>query len=176
MKTGLRQLAVVHKGKHIHFVKRYGWEFAHRPTVTGIVAIVAVTPQKGLLLVEQFRPPVDARVIEIPSGLVGDVRGSEGEGLLAAAKRELLEETGFQARTWTRLFAGPPSAGISSEVVTFYRATQLRRSTDGGGDEHEDITVHEVPFASIDPWLRRKTAKGVLIDPKVYAGLYWAPK
>ena len=106
--------------------------------------------------------------------LVGDVHGSEREGLLAAAKRELLEETGYQARTWTRLFAGPPSAGISSEVVTFYRATQLRRTTDGGGDEHEDITVHEVPLASIDAWLRRKTAKGVLIDPKVYAGLYWA--
>ena len=174
MKKTSARLDVLYKGKHLHFVKRHGWEFAHRPTVTGIVAIIAVNPAGQVLLVEQFRPPVDARVIEIPSGLAGDVRGAERERLLSAAKRELIEETGYQARTWTRLFAGPPSAGVSSEVVTFFRATDLRRTGKGGGVEHENIIVHEVPLAHVDGWLRRKTAKGMLIDPKVYAGLCWA--
>jgi ADP-ribose pyrophosphatase len=115
---------------------------------------------------------VNAKVIELPAGLVGDVRDCASEELIEAAKRELIEETGYTAGAWKELFSGPPSAGVSSEVVTFFRATKLQCSAPGGGDEHEDITVHEVALGSVDAWLRRKIAAGVLIDPKVYAGLY----
>ena len=47
---------------------------------------------------------------------------------------------------------------------------------DGGGTEHEDIQVFEVPLPEADAWLRDRAAAGMLIDPKVYAGLYFASR
>lgn len=164
------------RGKHLQFVVQDGWEYVDRPAISGIVVIVAKTPAGKLLLVEQHRPPVAAKVIELPAGLAGDVSGAETEELIEAAKRELLEETGYSARKWQVLFAGPPSAGVSSEVVTFLTATGLRRVAKGGGEGKERIKVHEVPLSTVDSWLRKKQKRGVLIDPKVYAGLYFAQR
>lgn len=58
--------------------------------------------------------------------------------------------------------------------MTLFRASELRRAGQGGGVAHEDVTVHEVPLAEIVPWLEAKGKTGVLIDPKVYAGLCFA--
>jgi ADP-ribose pyrophosphatase len=58
--------------------------------------------------------------------------------------------------------------------VTLFVARGLRRVHAGGGTEHEDIHVHEVPLAEVPAWLQQKAAEGMLIDPKVYAGLYFA--
>jgi len=52
-------------------------------------------------------------------------------------------------------------------------ATELQRTGKGGGVAHEDITVHEVPLNEIATWLEAKAKAGVLIDPKVYAGLFF---
>jgi ADP-ribose pyrophosphatase len=68
---------------------------------------------------------------------------------------------------------GPSSGGLTSETVTLFHATNLRRVGAGGGVAHEDITVHEVPLSTIDDWLEAKAKVGVLVDPKVYAGLYF---
>jgi ADP-ribose pyrophosphatase len=57
--------------------------------------------------------------------------------------------------------------------VTLFRATELRHTGRGGGVENEDITVHEVPLAEIGPWLEAKGKTGVLIDPKIYTGLFF---
>src|SRR4051812_3742020 len=106
---------VVADGKHIRLMKRDKWVYADRPGIMGIVAIVAITDDNQVLLVEQYRPAVDRRVIELPAGLVGDVPGEEHESLVSAARRELLEETGYEARDVWELAAGVPSAGMSSE-------------------------------------------------------------
>jgi len=92
-----RHKEVLYQGRHVDFVKVGNWEFADRPAISGIVAIAAVTPEGEALFVEQFRPPVGKLVIELPAGLAGDVSGSEKEELAEAAKRELLEETGYEA-------------------------------------------------------------------------------
>ena len=155
----------------MRLVDEGGWEYVERNAATGIVVIVAVTSDDRLLLVEQFRPPVAARVLELPAGLAGDVAGHEQEALASAARRELLEETGYEATEWTLLGQGPPSAGLSSEVVSFFRASGLRRAGPGGGDENEAITLHEVSLSSLDGWLRERSQAGILVDPKIHAGL-----
>ncbi len=163
------------EGKHLRFVARAGWEYAERKKVSGIVGIVALTEDGKLLLVEQFRPPLQKRVIELPAGLAGDVAGSENEALAEAAKRELLEETGYSAREMERLAEGPASAGICDEVLTLFRAKGIQRVTKGGGDGSEDIIVHEVPLPEVPTWLAQRQKEGLAVDLKVYAGLYFLP-
>ena len=90
-----------------------------------------------------------------------------------AARRELIEETGFEAGLIEALTQGPSSSGLTSETVTLFLATQLRRVGEGGGVGHEGITVHEVPLPQVHRWLEAKSKSGVLVDPKVYAGLYF---
>jgi ADP-ribose pyrophosphatase len=162
------------EGRFLRLVRRQGWELVERRGVTGIVALVAVTPDGELLLVEQHREAVRAAVLELPAGLVGDDPARGGESLEEAAARELREETGWEASRWERLSAGPPSAGLSSEVITLLRAHGLVRRGGGGGTGDERITVHTVPLAEAPAWLARQEAAGLLVDPKVWAGLWFA--
>ncbi len=159
-------------GQYLRLVRLEGWEFVERPGVTAIVAILAET-EGHLVLIEQYRPPVRSRVIELPAGLVGDLPGQRDEPLEAAARRELEEETGFLAESFTVLTRGPATAGASSEIITFMRAHGIRRVSAGGGDPTEDIHVHLVPADSVDRWLTARLAEGVLVDSKVYTGLYF---
>jgi ADP-ribose pyrophosphatase len=166
-----RSLAV---GEFLELVRVGHWEFARRTNSTGAVVIVPVTDEGRLVLIEQFRIPVGARVVELPAGLVGDSADDQGETIESAARRELEEETGYLAWELRELTSGPPSAGMSSEVVTFLLATKLERKNAGGGVHTESIEVHELPLADVPRWLERRREHGTYVDPKVYAGLYFA--
>ena len=159
-------------GRHLRLVRLEGWEYVERPGISAVVAIVAEV-DGHLVLIEQYRHPVRSQVIELPAGLVGDVPGSEDEALETAAQRELEEETGYRAEHLTFLTAGPATAGASSEVISFFRAEGLRKVSEGGGDETEDIRVHLVPVDQVDAWLAAQGEAGVLVDSKVYSGLYF---
>lgn len=164
---------IVAAGRHLNFVVRNGWEFVERPRISGIVVVVGTTRHGCLVLVSQWREPVQAWVVELPAGLAGDVAGLEREELVAAAHRELLEETGFRAASMEPLVSGPPSPGISNEVVTFFRARGLVRVTPGGGEGNEQTRAHAVPLSGLSEWLETVQAqKGMLVDPKVYAAAY----
>lgn len=165
---------IVAAGRFLRLVSCDGWEYVERANATGVVAIVAVTDEGRLLLTEQYRKPVDCRVADLPAGLAGDVAGEADEDLAEAAQRELQEEVGYAAESMRYLFRGPSSAGLTSEVITFYRASGLRRVGPGGGDASEDILVHEVPLDEFDDWVAAAVQRGVAIDPKVLAGLYFA--
>lgn len=165
------KVEILGEGKFIRLVSADGWEYAERRNVTGIVTIAAEIDGR-ILLVEQYRPPLQANVIELPAGLAGDVPDSADEELLLAARRELEEETGYHARHWEQAFEGPLSAGMTTEVVTFFRASGLERVGKGGGEGSEAITVHEIPISEAPAWLKRQGQAGKLVDPKVYAGLY----
>ena len=168
--SGKRTLAA---GAHLRLVVRNGWEFVERPNVAGIVVIVGTTNHGGLVLVTQWREPVGAHVVEWPAGLAGDIPGRETEALEEAARRELFEETGFRAATMEAILAGPPSPGISSETVTFYRARGMVRTAPGGGRGAERIRTHVVPISRLSVWVERMQAAGYQVDPKVFAGAYW---
>jgi ADP-ribose pyrophosphatase len=169
-----RKPRVIAKGRWLTFIDDAGWEYVTRPTVSGIVVIVAVTPDQRVVLVEQYRPAVQQRVVELPAGLVGDVEGRQTESLADAAARELEEETGYRAAEMRPLFEGPVAVGVSDETVAFYEARGLTRVGAGGGDDTEDITVHEVAVADVSAFLLSQGAKGVAVDPKIFAGLYLA--
>jgi ADP-ribose pyrophosphatase len=163
---------VIAQGRYLTLVDTDNWEYVTRHGVTGIVVLVAITPAREVVLVEQFRRPVGQRVIELPAGLVGDVAGQEAESLATAAHRELVEETGFEAREMVELYAGPVAVGVSDEVITFFHARDLRRVGPGGGDDSEDIVTHVVPLAGLHAFLAEKRAAGLAVDPKIFAGLY----
>ena len=70
------------------------------------------------------------------------------------------------------VLTGPPSPGISNEVVTFYRAKGLTRVGRGGGEEGEDMRAHVVPLSGLGDWLGAMQSKGYQVDPKVFVGAY----
>jgi len=82
------------------------WEAVERVGIGGIVVMVAITPAKTVLLEKQFRPPLGRNVIELPAGLV-----DPGETMEEAARRELIEETGWAAKKMEFLAEGPLSTG-----------------------------------------------------------------
>lgn len=163
----------LHEGRFLEMFERGGWEYVDRVGSSGVVVILAVTDANELVLVEQHRIPVDAKVIELPAGLAGDLPDARDEDFAEAARRELLEETGFEAANIEFLCEGPPSAGLTSEIQTLLRATGLQKTGPGGGDETEEITVHTVDLDELEDWLSAATERGCLIDPKIYAGLYF---
>lgn len=150
------------------------WDFVRRPHSDSCVGILAITPEHEIVLVEQFRIPVQARVIEIPAGIVGDEEEHLGESLAATAARELLEETGYRAGKITKLIDTPTSAGMTSEMIHLFHATELTREHDGGGVGSEDITVHHVPLATLRDWLDVQRTAGKIIDFKIHACLWLA--
>lgn len=167
---------ILHSNKFLTLIKEGHWEYVDRVNATGAALILAVTVERKILLVEQYRIPVHARTIELPAGIIGDEPGKAGEAHAEAARRELLEETGYEAENVEALTTGPACSGITSERVTLFHATGLRRTGKGGGVAHEDITVHEVLLDEVVSWLENKAKSGALIDPKVYAGLFFVNK
>lgn len=160
---------VLGEGSHLRFLRRDGWEYVQRVGVEFIVAIVAVTGDNEIVLIEQHRKPLDRRVLELPAGLV-----DPDETPADAAARELLEETGFRSDDWTPLWTMAPSPGLTDEMITFFRASGVHRVAEGGGDGGEDIEVHLVPLDGIVDWIQDRVDAGVALDMKLPAGLAWA--
>ncbi|NLH18186.1 MAG: NUDIX hydrolase [Phycisphaerae bacterium] len=167
------QREVLWAGRFLDVVRINRWEFVQRKNITGIVGIVPVTNDGKLVLLEQYRPPIGGKVIELPAGLVGDVPGNRSEPLEAAARRELHEETGYEARRMEVLFEGCVTPGLCDETISFFLATDLYKTADGGGDETEDIIVHEVPLGAVMDFLAEQQRKGFFIDLKVYSALFF---
>ena len=131
-----------------------------------------MTDDKEVLLVRQFRPPVNGYVIEFPAGLM-----SEREDILKeAAMRELLEETGYSAGNMVYLTEGTLSSGASGEVLSAFLATGLVFRGMGKQDETEDIEVIKIPIGEIYQQLSDLRSDGNLIDLKIFGLLELARK
>lgn len=162
--------------KYLNLIRRGNWIYASRPSISGVVCIATLTREREVVLVEQFRPPLQSNVLEFPAGLAGDVAGQEHEPMVSAARRELLEETGYAADEIHEVFTGASSAGLTDECLTFLVATGLHKVAEGGGDESESITVHVVPLSQAWQFLQDKLASGLMVDSRVPTCLYLLEK
>jgi 8-oxo-dGTP pyrophosphatase MutT (NUDIX family) len=103
------------------------------------VAVVAVTPQRQVLFVRQFRPVVQRHTLELPSGHV-----EQNESPEDAARRELLEETGYVARRLELLGTLVPDVGRLANRMWCYFAADVRPS-DGAPQREEGLSLIELP-------------------------------
>ncbi len=161
----------LYEGKFLKFVVatytdsrgiRREWEFIERLNCNGIVAIVPVTEAREVLLIRQFRPPVNRHVIEFPAGL-----NDKGDSIVEAARRELLEETGYYAGEIIFLSEGPLSSGASGEILSVYLARDLQFKGTIERDETEDIEVLRIPADAVPERLSAYRSQGDLVDLKI---------
>ncbi len=144
-----------------------GGRVARREVVEhpGSVAVLPLHDDGSVVTIDQYRHPVGRRMRELPAGLL-DV---PGEDPLAAAQRELVEETGYTARGWWVLADVAPSPGFSDEVVRVFLArglTEVGRPADRD-DEEADLDVVLLPLAEAV----RQVLAGEIISAPTVAGL-----
>ncbi len=130
-----------------------------------------VTDTKEVLLTRQFRPPVNGYVIEFPAGL-----NDKGGTLEDAARRELLEETGYTAREIVFLTEGPMASGSSGEILTAFFAKDLEFKDIGERDETENIEVLKIPINDLYQTLDIFRKEGNYIDLKIFGLIELAKK
>ncbi len=155
---------VMWQGRFITAKTRGKWEYVSR--ARGIkAAVILAMEDDHVLLVEQYRVPLGANCIELPAGLIGD--HEEGEDTLMSAARELEEETGYRADHLEIVGEYFSSPGMVSESFSLVRARGLRKVSDGGGVDGENITVHRVSLADLPNFVQEKRAGGCVMDVKL---------
>jgi len=162
---------IVWQGRFITVHKKGRWEYVSRARGIRAAVILAVDEADHVILVEQYRVPLGKRCIELPAGLIGDDEGAEGEEPLAAAARELEEETGYRAGRMEIAGEFYSSPGMVSESFTLVRAHDLVKVGEGGGTDDEEIIVHEVPVEELTQFCDAKRAEGCALDVRVMAML-----
>jgi len=109
----------------------------------GAVAVLPLTDDGKMIAVRQFRKPLERTIVEIPAGKL-----EPGEEPLMCAKRELEEETGFVATTYTHLSSFYTSPGFADELLHVYVATGLTRG-ERNLDEDEFVDVLELTLEEV---------------------------
>jgi ADP-ribose pyrophosphatase len=130
----------------------------------GSAVMMPVDERARVLLVRQFRLPARRYLWELPAGRV-----DEGETPLQAARRELIEETGYRAKKWNKLAMFYPSPGFLAEKMTIFLATGL---TAGDSTPMDDERIETRWFSAreLDQWIKT----GKIIDAKTMIGfLKW---
>ncbi len=112
--------------------------------------VVALTPRNDVVLVRQFRAGTRSITLEIPGGSV-----EKEESPAAAVRRELREETGYAARSWSRLGVVHPNPAIQGNRCSTYLARGCHRVGDLIPDEGEDLAVELVPLRKIPDLIRK---------------------
>jgi ADP-ribose pyrophosphatase len=132
----------------------------------GAVVIIPFLDESTLIMERQYRYMPDQVFYELPAGKV-----DPGEEFLTTGKRELLEETGYEANSWKFLSYLHPAIGFADEKMAVYAAYDLTlNKTDRDHDEF--LEVIEMPLDRAMDMLRR----GEITDAKTMVGLFWAEK
>lgn len=156
---------IVYDGKFIRTLRRHYldakgeekvWEMVERKTKSRIVGIAAITPEREIILEKSFRIPAKSYVLELPAGLP-DRKGESEEEL---ARRELLEETGYEVDEVKFLIGGCISAGIITDELSLYLGTNARRVKEPELEPSEDIEVIKVPLNRLPEYLLETINRG----------------
>jgi ADP-ribose pyrophosphatase len=135
----------------------------------GAVTVIAVLPDRRLLLVRQYRHPSGEVLLELPAGTLDMRDDGSVEEPLPAARRELWEETGYRAGTWRKLAEFFTAPGFASELMNLYLATDVSLDPDyDGPDEDERLKLEILP---LDEALAMAD-DGRIRDAKTIIGLY----
>jgi len=144
------------------------WEAAQR-NIASVAALVVATLRPGnkIILVKQFRPPIGAYALELPAGLV-----DPGEDILAAAVRELKEETGYTGKPIWQTGPCASSAGLSGELVSTVFMDIDATSSDNINptqnlQDNEDIQVLVEPMSALPAIFADAVVKGLVIDSRL---------
>lgn len=105
------------------------------------INVIALTPDNEIVLVEQYRVGVDEVTLELPGGMV-----DKGETPLEAAKRELLEETGYSSGSWEKIGKTSSNPAILSNFTHLYIASGCKKTAPQHTDGSEDIAVRVIPM------------------------------
>lgn len=132
----------------------------------GAVMVVAILPDGQLVLERQYRYPVRQTMIEFPAGKL-----DAGEGGLACARRELLEETGYTAKRWAKAGIMHPVIGYANEIIEIWFAHDLTLG-ERHLDEGEFLDVFTAPLEQLEDWVR----DGRITDVKTIVGMMWLQK
>jgi ADP-ribose pyrophosphatase len=138
------------------------WYTALRP-IPDTVHVLGITPNAQVVMIHQWRVPIQARVWELPAGIMD----KEGEPPEEAAARELEEETGWSPGYTTHLFKGPVSAGLCNEIYNGFLSLELRQTAAGGGVEGERIEPVLVEFGALESFIAEREQSGELVDCKI---------
>jgi ADP-ribose pyrophosphatase len=151
-------------------VEMPGGRIAKRDVVEhlGAVAIAAVDDAGRVVMIRQYRHPLGRRIWELPAGLLD----CPGESALDTARRELVEETGRQARDWSVLADVATSPGMTDEATRVFLARGLAAETrpEGADDEEAESVSREVPLSEALAAVHR----GELVNAATIAGLFAA--
>jgi len=164
----------LYEGKYILLKKKQfpgpdgkiiNWEFAERVGQTQAVAFFGLTVAEELIVIRQFRPPVNSQTIELPAGLM-DIPGETPQQTI---ERELAEETGYECKTIQPLIEAYSTPGMSSEKVSIFWG-RVGQKQSQNLDDAEDIYVYPpVPLTELMPFLHEESKKGIIIDYKIQA-------
>ncbi|MBC1473459.1 NUDIX hydrolase [Listeria grandensis] len=132
----------------------------------GAVAVIAITPDNKMIMVEQYRKPLENTIVEIPAGKI-----EPNEDPKWTAGRELEEETGYKTDDLTHLVSFYTSPGFADELLHIYLAGDLQKQVNPlQADEDEFVNIVEV---SLDEALQLIEEKVICDAKTVYAVQYW---
>lgn len=132
----------------------------------GAVAILAITPEKKIIMVEQYRKALERSIIEVPAGKL-----EKGESPETTAMRELEEETGYTADSLELIQSFSTSPGFADEVVHLFLAEGLRKAESGAAlDEDEFVELMEVSIEEAEKMMQDNR----IYDAKTAFAVLWA--
>lgn len=131
------------------------------------VNVVALTPDRRLVMIEQFRHGIDSVTLEIPGGMV-----DPGETPLQAARRELAEESGFESQTWVEIGRVHPNPAIQSNETITFMAENAARTRTPSFDSNENCRLVLVPWDQVLEQVDRQNITHSL----VICGLHFAER